>query len=138
MGASLAGVEEKEKVCVGEETVMSNATQSVVCQRCGRGFVVTTTYRDFLARRGIQVIVPVNCMTCFMREGPLPKQESEVLWFNPRKHYGFIDGQAGQDIFLHGDQILEGKGNNPHEGQVVRFHVGNSPKGPKALNVELL
>lgn len=116
---------------------MTSATQSVVCQRCGRGFVVTATYYDFLARRGARVKVPVSCMTCFLKTGPLPKQLGEVKWFNPRKRYGFIANQEGKDIFLHQQQILEDADSNPGEGQTVRFHLRYSEKGPEAVNVEL-
>ena len=82
--------------------------------------------------------VPVVCMTCFLKAGPLPKQQGEVKWFNPRKRYGFIVTQEGRDVFVHQQQILEGHGNEPHEGQAVRFHLHHSVKGPEALNVELI
>jgi CspA family cold shock protein len=117
---------------------MSNPSQSVVCRRCGRGFVATTTYHDFLARRGVHVKVPMLCMTCFLKTGPLPKQQGEVKWFNPRKRYGFIVTEKGDDVFLHKKQILAGGASNPHEGQSVRFHLHYSPKGPEAWNVELV
>lgn len=117
---------------------MSNSPQAVVCQRCGRGFVATTTYLDFLARRGMQVKVPVSCMTCLLRTGPLPKRQGEVRWFNPRKRYGFIADQEGQDVFLHQKQILAGNSDALQEGQVVRFHLHHSPKGPEAWNVEVV
>lgn len=39
---------------------MPGRPQAVVCQRCGRGFVLTSTYRDFLQRRGVKVVVPVG------------------------------------------------------------------------------
>jgi CspA family cold shock protein len=117
---------------------MSETSRSIVCQRCGRGFVLTSSYRHFLSRRGIKVKVPMLCMTCFLKAGPLPKQEGEVKWFNPRKRYGFIVTEEGQDIFVHQQQILARKGNEPHEGQTVRFHLQHSPKGPEAVNVELV
>ncbi len=117
---------------------MSSLSQSVVCQRCGRGYVVTGNYRSFLARRGVNVKVPVLCMTCFLKTGPLPKQQGEVKWFNSRKRYGFIASKDGDDVFLHQTQILEGQQNAPDEGQKVRFHVYRSPKGPEALNVEFV
>lgn len=117
---------------------MSETSRSIVCQRCGRGFVLTPSYRDFLSRRGVKVKVPMLCMTCFLKAGPLPKQEGEVKWFNPRKRYGFIVTEEGRDIFVHQQQILAGKGNAPHEGQAVRFHLQHSPKGPEAVNVELV
>lgn len=67
----------------------------------------------------------------------MPKRQGQVKWFNPRKNYGFIADQDGQDVFLHQKQILKGKGNHPQEGQEVHFHVHYSPKGPEAWNVEL-
>ncbi len=122
----------------GEEVFMSNRSDSVVCQRCGRGFIATVNYRDFLARRGVQVVVPVLCTTCFLRTGPQPKQQGEVKWFNPRKRYGFIVTDEGEDVFLHQRQILDGKCDRLHQGQAVLFHLHHSPKGPEALNVELI
>jgi CspA family cold shock protein len=117
---------------------MSDQLEVLVCQRCGRGFVLTSTYLDLLARRGVQVYQPVSCPTCFVRKGPLPKQRGKVKCFDPRKHYGFITTGEGEDIFFHQRQIL-GEGNGEaHEGQAARFHVGYSPKGPEALNVEMV
>lgn len=78
------------------------------------------------------------CMTCFLKAGPVRKQQGEVKWFNARKRYGFIVTREGEDVFVHQHQILGGKGRNLHEGQTVRFHVQRSPKGPEALNVELM
>ena len=117
---------------------VSNSSRSVVCQRCGRGFVATISYLEYLTRRGVKVRIPVLCMTCFLKAGPLPKQQGEVKWFNPHKGYGFIATQEGPNVFLHQTQILEGTSRDgPTEGQPVQFHVHYSQKGPEAWNVEL-
>jgi len=117
---------------------MLKSSRSVVCQRCGRGFMLTDSYLDFLAQRGVKVSVPMLCMTCFLKAGPLPKQRGEIKWFNPRKRYGFIAAEGGQEVFVHERQILQDQGNRLREGQAVQFHVHHSPKGPEALNVELI
>lgn len=116
---------------------MQDQLKVIVCQRCGRGFVLTATYLDFLARWGREVIVPVLCRTCFLETGPMPKKEGEVKWFSPRKHYGFITIKEDEDVFFHQQQILESVEGSPQEGQTVRFHMRYSPKGPEALNVEV-
>ena len=107
-----------------------------VCQRCGRGYVLTATYNDFLARWGRNVIVPVLCPTCFLEKGPLPKVKGRVKWFSARKHYGFLTLGEERDVFFHQEQLLAEADQSLREGQVVRFHLQNSPKGPEALNVE--
>jgi CspA family cold shock protein len=116
---------------------MPDQLRVIECQRCGRGFVLTATYRDWLARRGAQVVVPVLCPTCYLKDGPLPKQHGTVKWFDPHRHYGFIVAGEGEEIFFHQRQILRGRPNDACEGQEVRFHMRYSPKGPEALNVEL-
>ncbi len=117
---------------------MSDQVRALVCQRCGRGFVLTSTYLGLLARRGMKISVPVLCPTCFMRKGPLPKQRGTVKWFDPRKHYGFITMGEGQDVFFHQQQILDKGDHRVHKGQMARFHVRYSSKGPEALNVEMV
>jgi CspA family cold shock protein len=117
---------------------MPDQLQVLVCQRCGRGFVLTSTYRDFLARRGAKVVKPVRCPTCFLKAGPVPKQRGKVKWFNPRRHYGFIITGEGEEVFFHQQQILGGNGDEAREGQTARFHMRYSAKGPEALNVELV
>ena len=115
---------------------MSTQHQAAVCQRCGLGFILTTTYRDLLRRRGAKVVTPVLCTTCFLKGGPLPKQRGRVKWFSPHKHYGFIVTGKGEEVFSHQHQLLGG--NEVREGQTAWFHVRYSVKGPEALNVELL
>jgi CspA family cold shock protein len=117
---------------------MARQTQTVTCQRCGTGFVLTRSYLDLLSRRNIKVIDPVLCPTCFLRKGPQPKERGQVKWFSPRKHYGFIVSEEGQELFFHERQVLAESGGEPHGGQPVRFHVHHALKGPEALNVEVL
>jgi CspA family cold shock protein len=117
---------------------MWDELEVVVCQRCGRGFVLTATYRDFLMRWGRELIVPVLCPTCFTKAGPLPKEEGEVKWFSSRKGYGFITIGEDKDVFFHQQQLLDNVDAAPQKGQPVRFHMRHSPKGLEAVNVEIL
>ncbi|MEA2054066.1 MAG: cold shock domain-containing protein [Candidatus Thermoplasmatota archaeon] len=51
--------------------------------------------------------------------------------------YGFIGAEGmGRDIFVHQSDV---KSNTPlKEGQKVKFDVKDEPKGPKAINVEVI
>jgi CspA family cold shock protein len=122
---------------MAEEMSMPDQLQAVVCQQCGRGFVLTINYRDLLARWGAKVVVPVLCPTCFLKTGPVPKRRGKVKQFDPGKGHGFIATGEGEEIFFHQRQIFGGNGQEPSEGQVVWFHLAYSAKGPEALNVEL-
>jgi cold shock CspA family protein len=117
---------------------MSTERRTAICQNCGSGFVLTRTYQDLIRRRGGRIIVPVLCPTCFLTEGPLPKQRGKIKWFDIRKHYGFIAAERGDEAFFHQTQLVADSSVVPHEGQVVRFHLRYSVKGPEALNVELV
>jgi CspA family cold shock protein len=117
---------------------MADAPRSAVCQSCGRGFVFTTSYQNYLERRGAKVSTPMLCVTCFRRTGPLPKREGRVKWFDPRKHYGFIVTDEGLEVFFHREQILDNQDSEPLKGQTILFHLHYAPKGPEALNVELV
>jgi CspA family cold shock protein len=100
--------------------------------------MLTETYLDLLKRQGIQTVTPVQCPTCFLAEGPLPKLRGVVKWFSSRKHYGFIATEEGEDAFFHENQFVVDNSTMPREGQDVRFHLQYPIKGPEALNVELV
>lgn len=117
---------------------MPDQHDSVACQGCGTGFVLTATYRDLLERRGVMVSRPLQCPTCFVRSGPLAKQQGTIKWFARAKHYGFIVTDDGQEVFVHEGQFLNGDPADVRSGQRVRFHVVEAVKGPEALNVELV
>lgn len=60
-----------------------------------------------------------------------------VKWFNAAKGYGFIAREGGQDLFVHFSEIQDtGNGyRSLNEGDQVEFTVGESPKGPQAIQV---
>ncbi len=52
------------------------------------------------------------------------------------KGFGFIkcDGQA-KDLFFHSNELQNIAFDDLREGDMVSFEVGQSPKGPNAINV---
>lgn len=58
-----------------------------------------------------------------------------VKWFNEKKGYGFIQHEAGHDIFVHYSAIDEPGFKTLAEGESVTFDVEESNRGPVAKNV---
>ncbi len=58
-----------------------------------------------------------------------------VKWFNRAKGYGFIEREAGPDVFVHFSAIRGDGFRNLDEGQSVEFSVEQGPKGPQAADV---
>jgi CspA family cold shock protein len=61
-----------------------------------------------------------------------------VKWFNGAKGYGFIEREAGSDLFVH-HTAIRGEGfRNLEEGQRVEFNVEQGRKGLQATDVAVL
>ncbi len=58
----------------------------------------------------------------------------KIKWYNPKKHFGFITGDDGTDIFLHSSDLPPDT--ELKEGDKVQYEVGEAPKGQKAINVK--
>ncbi|PQD96790.1 cold-shock protein [Pradoshia eiseniae] len=65
-------------------------------------------------------------------------EQGKVKWFNAEKGFGFIEREAGSDVFVHYSAI-QGEGfKSLEEGQSVSFQVEEGQRGPQAANVEKL
>ena len=59
----------------------------------------------------------------------------KVKWFDPKKGYGFIVGDQGQDVFVHYTSI-QGEGFRAlKDGEVVSYELIKGEKGDQARNV---
>ena len=52
------------------------------------------------------------------------------------KGFGFIDTEAGEDMFFHNSNLDGVSYEQLQEGQRVSFTEGRGPKGPRAENVK--
>jgi CspA family cold shock protein len=58
-----------------------------------------------------------------------------VKWFDPKKGYGFILGEEGQDVFVHYTAI-QGEGfRYLKDGENVQYELVRGEKGLQARNV---
>ena len=60
-----------------------------------------------------------------------------VKWFNDSKGYGFIQRDAGDDVFVHYSAIQGGGYRSLDEGSRVSFVVQTGQNGLQAAEVEL-
>ena len=61
--------------------------------------------------------------------------EGTVKWFDPRKGYGFIEREGGDDIFCHFSVINVDGYKTLKDGQKVEFEIEANEKGERATNV---
>ena len=58
-----------------------------------------------------------------------------VKWFSPKKGYGFITMDDGQEVFVHYSAIDGAGFRSLEQGERVEFEVAQGPKGLQASNV---
>lgn len=49
--------------------------------------------------------------------------QGKVKWFNAKKGYGFINGENGEDVFVHFSQIMQDGYKTLQDGQEVTFEL---------------
>lgn len=63
------------------------------------------------------------------------REQGFVKWFSDSKGYGFIERDAGGDVFVHFSAIAGDGFRSLAEGQRVEFTVAQGEKGPQAQDV---
>lgn len=67
------------------------------------------------------------------------RENGVVKWFHSARGFGFIERQAGEDLFVHFSNIImqdSEEYKELHEGDRVEFDVVEGPKGLTARNVK--
>lgn len=59
----------------------------------------------------------------------------KVKWFDPKKGYGFIVGDQGQDVFVHYSSIVGEGFRVLKDGEEVKYEMIQGEKGYQARNV---
>jgi CspA family cold shock protein len=63
----------------------------------------------------------------------------KVVWFNPKKSYGFISWEGKEDMFVHFSDIMCEGFRTLKKGQCVTFSIGENNHGePKAIEVSVI
>ena len=60
----------------------------------------------------------------------------QVKWFDPKKGYGFIIGDEGQDVFVHYTSIMGEGFRALKDGETVSYELVKGEKGHQARNVQ--
>lgn len=66
------------------------------------------------------------------------REKGTVKWFNSERGFGFIEREAGGDIFVHYSEISGVGYRTLSEGQLVEFAVRKAEKGLQAVDVMIV
>ena len=61
----------------------------------------------------------------------------KVKWFSAEKGYGFIQGEDGEDYFVHYSEVQKEGFRTLFDDQEVNFEVGQSPDGQRTCAVDV-
>ena len=61
--------------------------------------------------------------------------KGKVKWFNNEKGYGFLEGDGGEDVFVHFTAIQGDGYKSLEEGQEISFDIVEGNRGPQAASV---
>jgi CspA family cold shock protein len=89
---------------------------------------------DFLEK----VIYNNTIIKKFLGDNFMPSNVGNVKWFNEKKGFGFIEQEDGQDVFVHFSAIQSSGFKTLVEGQAVSFSIEQGPKGPQAIDVQVV
>ena len=64
--------------------------------------------------------------------------EGAVKWFDPKKGFGFVVNEDGNDVFIHYTSIKTDGFRCLRNGQTVEFEEFDSGKGLQGRNVSIL
>lgn len=64
--------------------------------------------------------------------------KGRVKWFDPKKGFGFVVNQDGQDVFVHYTGIEQEGFRCLRSGQMVAYEQVQSPKGLQGWGVRVL
>jgi CspA family cold shock protein len=65
-------------------------------------------------------------------------ENGTVKWFNDSKGFGFIELENGSDVFVHFSAIQSSGFKSLSEGANVTLEIEQGPKGPSAVNVQVV
>ncbi len=61
-----------------------------------------------------------------------------VKWFDPKKGFGFIINEQGQEVFVHYTDIDKEGLRSLGGGQIVTYKPFNADKGPQGREVKII
>jgi len=65
--------------------------------------------------------------------------KGKVKWFNQSKGFGFIEREDKEkDVFVHVSAVKGAGMKGLEDGQALTFEVEDGPKGPNAVNLQIL
>jgi len=67
----------------------------------------------------------------------MAKLTGKTKWFDPKKGYGFITSDDGQDYFFYHKSINMEGFKTSFQGDVVEFEPSQNEKGPLAVDVTI-
>ena len=65
-------------------------------------------------------------------------ENGTVKWFNDSKGFGFIELENGSDVFVHFSAIQSSGFTSLSEGENVTLEIEQGPKGPSAVNLQVV
>jgi len=65
-------------------------------------------------------------------------QTGKIRQISKYRGFGFIKSDTGGDVFFQRGDVKSVAFDPLKEGQSVEFEKGDSPKGPKAVNIKLI